>query len=83
LLAMTARFGRSWMWIVGFENVFARYEARFGALPKLAHCRASLEECGRLMEQAIEDGKPLTPDDLARAQGDEPPVGKPTLGDVD
>jgi hypothetical protein len=52
-------------------DVEYRYTAAFpkDPLPMMHWHRGYAGELARLMEQAIKDGRPLTPDDLLRAQG--------------
>jgi hypothetical protein len=56
------------------DTVQARYEAAFPNEP-LPHMywHGELADLERLMEQAMEDGLPLTAEDLMRAQGSKMP----------
>jgi hypothetical protein len=55
------------------QNVMHRYDAKFGELPPLLYWQGEPAEIERMMERAIEEGKPLTAQDLWDAQGMEPP----------
>jgi hypothetical protein len=62
------------------DNILTRYRERFGELPAIVFWHSEMEQLWRLMEQAIKDGRPLTRDDLAHAQGQEGGPGSARRG---
>lgn len=55
------------------DEAFARYRDSFDEGPPIIGWNGDEELLGKLLEEAIAKGEPLTGADLARAQGQEPP----------